>query len=1009
MTKNSKFSMLRAGAAPFAIGLALLSTPVFAQEEPQEAAATEDEIVVTGTRITGVAIDSVSPVQVIGSEQIAQSGVTNIQQLLLENPAFGTPGLSRTNSAFLTSGTGVATVDLRDLGSDRTLVLINGRRVVAGLPGTATVDLNVIPTQFLERVDVLTGGASSLYGSDAIAGVVNFVYKRDFEGLIADGQYGITQRGDDRRYQANLTFGGNFGSDDRGNIMVHLGYSSEGGVLSRNRANTFTDDLDTFANITGDPADYGVAAAPRFSSFVPQGRFDVNGSAGTGDDFTYDPVTGALRPCFSSNGGNAPAACGLPAGTRIGPDGFNRQAFRTIAVPVERYLFAARGHYDVTDAISFYAEGTYSKTRSSREIEPFALDVANIFPDTGRAPIETLVNGVPVLNPLVPAAIAAVAQDIDGDGLRDIGFARRLAEVGTRNGSTTRDFYRFVVGLEGNVTDNIRWDVSYTYGNTSESQRSNGQVNVLNFANALAAIPDVNDVNNNGLTTDAVCASATARAQGCVPINIFGLGSITPEALQYINAPQSFQTDISQQVVTGSLSGSVVELPAGPLAFFIGAEYRKERSVENNDALTNAGLNAGNAIPDTQGSFDVKEIFGELNIPILHDKPFFYDLSLRGAGRISDYSTVGTVYSYSGGVEWAPIEAIRFRGTYARAVRAPNIGELFTGPSQTFPSGLQDPCVGIGLTGGGITGDQCRSEPGVLANINDPANGGVFTQTQADLQGISGFNSGNPLLSEEKSDSYTAGVTIAPGSLVPALSGMNLSVDYFNIQIDDAIVAAPRTFILNQCYQFGDQQFCDLIQRRAMVTGSNSAGSLEFVNAPLVNGGSLKGEGIDVVASYTTSLDRLGVDGRLNARIAYTRYLDGFVVPVPGAPQDPFSGEIGTSKDRFTATLGYAGDVFDINFTGTYIGSAREDDQFLAQFDLPPDAINIPAEFYLDMQASWSPKEHFEFYFGVDNLLDNSAPNILSGTPFNITGTDTAADVYDPFGRRFYAGIRLNF
>lgn len=1014
MKTFSQLSFLKTSAAPLALGFALVAAPAGAQtrdpgqqipgqipeggvsDGPEASTGPSDAIVVTGSRIISPNIESVQPVQTIDDEQIDISGATNIQEVLLENPAFGTPGLSRTNTAFLTSGTGVATVDLRDLGSDRTLVLINSRRVVSGLPGSATVDLNVIPTQFIERVDVLTGGASSLYGSDAVAGVVNFIYKRNFEGLLAEGQIGITEQGDSFKYQTSVTAGINDG-DGRGNIMVHLGYSNEDGLFSRDRRNTRVDDADRFAfGFSDDPADFGTPQEPFFSGFAPQGSFTAGGS-----NFTFD-ANNNLIAGFSTNG--APG---------VAPNGFNRQAFRTLAVPVERYLFAARGHYDITDNLSFIAEGTFAKTDASREIEPFPLGSDDIFPDSGglvpiETPVLTPVPGSPgtftrtvVLNPFVPAAIAAAATDRDGDGLRDISFARRLAEVGARNGSTSRDFYRFVVGVEGSLFDDrFNFDVTYNYGQTVENQTSNGQVNVSSFRNALQAIPD--PVNPGGV----ICANADARAEGCVPVNVFGFGSITPAALAYIDAEQTFQTDIKQQVVQANLSGTLIELPGGPLGIAVGAEYRKEESVENNDALTNDGLNAGNALPDTQGQFDVKEVYGEVNIPILADRPFFHALNLRGAGRISDYSTIGTVYSYSAGAEYAPIPEVRFRGTYARAVRAPNIGELFTGPSQTFPTGLQDPCVGIGATGGGTLGDQCRSFGGVLANIN--ANGGAFTLNQSDLQGISGFDSGNPNLEEEKADSYTAGVVINP-STVGFLRGTVLSVDYFNIDIEDAIVSVPRQFILDQCFRQAEQSFCNFITRRPGATATNSPGSIEFINSGGVNGGRLKVEGIDTVLSYSTRLDRLGLDGKLFGRVAYTHYFDGFVVPVPGSDPDPFVGEIGTSDDRFTSTLGYTGNNFRVSFTGTYIGPASEDDLFLASFELEPGAIGVGSEFYLDTQVSFTASDELEVYFGADNLLDNNAPNLLSGTTFNTTGSDTAADVYDIFGRRFYAGVRLRF
>lgn len=969
----------------------------------------EQAIIVTGSRIASPLATSVSPVQVIGAQAIQQAGVTNVQEILLENPAFGSPGLARTNSAFLTSGTGAATVDLRNLGSDRTLVLINGRRVVAGLPGSATVDLNMIPSQFIQRIDILTGGASSLYGSDAVAGVVNFIYKDNFEGVDANAQYNVTQRGDTPGYQANVTAGGNF-ADNRGNIMVHFGYTREGQLLSEQRSNTRVDDLDTFANITGDPADYGTPAEGFFSGLPPQGVFTSGGC-----QFTFSP-TNVLEQGFSSNGGTISPAqarlCGVPAGTALPARGFNRQAFRTIAVPVRRYLFAARAKYDLTDGVEFFAEGTYNRTSARRQIEPFGISTSGttgIYPADGLMPVQTRIRNADgtfsiVNNPLVPAAIFNASVDSNNDGLRDIAFSRRLLEFGTRNSSTDRDVFRLVTGLEGDLFDDkFHWDVSYNFGRTSESQEGNGQVNILNFRDALAVVP----AGTIAGTVGPQCADANARANGCVPINVFGNGSIDQAAINYVQANQTFQTRIQQQVVQGNISGSLFDLPAGPLGVAVGAEYRKEKSRENNDSLTNQGLNGGNALPDTSGSFDVKEVYGEINIPLIHDTPFIQQLNLRGAGRISDYSTVGTVYSYSGGAEWTPIDDLRFTGTYARAVRAPNVGELFQGPAQTFPSGLIDPCIGVTAATAGTLGTVCRSFAGVNANI---AANNAFVATQLDRQGVSGFNRGNPNLDEEKSDSYTIGAILNPKS-IEALRNLTLRVDYYNIKIKDAIVGVPRQFILNKCFQEGDQAFCQFIQRRAQGTAVNSAGSLEFIDQAAVNGGALKSEGIDFTLNYSLPLDgTLGLPGSLNFRGTYTRLLTAYTKPVPGDPtKDNFKGEIGAAKDRFTTTFGYTSSKVDVNFTGTYYGRSYEDDQFLNQFELGPKDISVAPEFYLDMQTRFKASDNYEFYVGVDNLLDNDAPNILSGSPFNTTGTDTNAGVYDVFGRRFYAGARLRF
>ncbi|ASK90094.1 TonB-dependent receptor domain-containing protein [Sphingorhabdus sp. SMR4y] len=986
----TKFTKLKATVAPMVLGIAMVSVPAFAQEAGAADEQPGELIVVTGSRIASATVESAAPLQVVSAESIDDAGVTNVQELLLENPVFGTPGLSRTNSAFLTSGTGVATVDLRDLGSDRTLVLINGRRVVASVAGSATVDLNVIPTQFVERVDILTGGASSLYGSDAVAGVVNFVYKSNFEGIEANAQYGITEQGDDAKYQLNVTAGTNFADGD-GNIMVHFGYSNEEGLLSKQRSNTQIDALDSIYF----GGDYGTDTEPFFSSFPPQGRFIT--PAGT---FTYAP-NGQLQDCFTTNG----PTCNASIGPGIGPNGFNRQQFRTLAVPVQRYLFAAAGEYALSDDINFFFEGTFNKTSSSRIIEPFPLESGGsngIFPTDGGYNVENYLPGTNtiVANPFVPTEILNAAADSNGDGLRDIGFVRRLAEFGPRSGRTERDFYRFVVGFDGGLFDDrFRWDVSYNYGQVNENQTSSGQVNVVNFRDALAVMTDVNDLNGNGLTTDAICIDAEARANGCVPANIFGAGNISQGAVDYIQAQGTYQTGLKQQVLQGNLSGTLLDLPAGPLGIAVGVEYRKESSFSDNDALTNQGLNAGNVLPDTSGSFDVKEAFAEIKVPILADTPGFQLLEVGGAIRVSDYSTVGSVVSYNGTATWQPIDDLRIRGTYARAVRAPNIGELFAGLSQTFPSGLIDPCEGIGATGGGATGDNCRADAGVAANI---AANGTFTLNQADIQGISGFNGGNPDLFEETADSWTVGAVLSPRS-IPALGNLTITADYYNIEITDVISGFPRQFSLQQCYDEGNSTFCDLIVRRQAGTAVNSVGSIDLINALQVNAAVLKTSGVDVTASWSTPLGLTAGD-RLSLRGAYTHVIKNDFFSLPTADADPSAGEIGTAKDRFTANATYSTDDFKVGFTGTFIGKSYEDDQFDG-----PKAYSVPAYFLLDMNTSFYVTEKFEFYFGVDNLLDKDAPNILTGTPFNVTGSDTAADVYDVFGRRYYTGVRLRF
>jgi len=957
--------------------LAAASLPAFSQTTE----APIQQVMVTGSRIASPNADSPSPLQVLSASDIAASGATNLQDLLLKNPTMGTPSVSRTNSNFSTSSAGVATVDLRNLGTSRTLVLVNGRRYVSGIPGEAAVDLNTIPTDFIERVELLTGGASATYGSDAVAGVVNIILKKNFNGFLIDAQGGESSKGDDKKRKLSLTFGTS-SADGNSNLMGHFGYSKQGAVMSRDRDMSAVDQLSDFT-----PEDPWAYTRPFYSSFAPQGRFFHD----TGS-YTYDQAGNPIP--WNTNGTNG-----------VGATGFNRSEYRAIAVPTDRYLFATHGNLALGENHSAFFEGTYAATRVKTNIEPFPLGAENIYPDTGgQVPAENWVQtapGVftPVRNPLVPQYLWDRISDTDGDGLRDYYFSRRMSEVGNRTSKADRDTFRLATGIKGAITSNWNYEAYVAYGQTKESQTSNGQVNTLNFRSALEAIPDANDVNGNGSTTDAICRDATARAQGCVPISVFGFNSISPAALAYVTAPGSLNTKITQKLAGASVSGEAWQLPAGPLAIAAGFEYRKEESSAEPDALTQSGLNGGNALPATFGAFNVKELFVEARVPLLKDKAFAKDLNFLGAFRRGDYSTVGKTSSWNAGFEWAPVSDIKFRATRALSTRAPNINELFQAPQQTFPADISDPCEGVTATSSGARDTACRAAPGVMANIN--ANGGVFTLNQADLQGISGFDKGNPGLHEEKGRSTTFGIVWTPRS-IEALSKFTFTADYFDIKISDAIVPVPRQFALDNCYG-GDGTFCNTITRRATAVGANSAGSLEFIDAMVNNSGGLATEGIDFTASWA---DKVG-PGRLSTRLSWTWLRDGYNVPLPGADKDYFAGELGAAKNRAVLNLAYKVGQFGISGATTYYGKSALDDQFLSGEGLSRNSIRVKAKVYQDLQLTYAPWKKTEFYLGIDNAFDTKAPLIPTGLPGNVTGTETDAGTYDPIGRRYYLGVRV--
>lgn len=956
----------------------------------QAQSASPAVIEVTGSRIRSASAESVSPLTVLTSADIAASGVTNLQDLLLQMPEMGAPSISRTNSNFSTASAGVATVDLRNLGTSRTLVLINGRRVVSGVPGSTAVDFNTIPTDFVERIEVLTGGASALYGSDAVAGVVNVILKRRMEGLVLDVQGGQSSKGDDKTKKASISWGGT-SADGRTSLMTNISISDQGGVYSRDRAATAVDQASVGAYITGDPAEFFDIQKPFYSSYAPQGRVFINPGVSSASR-TFDANGNLIN--FSTNG---------PAGDGVGATGFNRSDYRTIALPTKRILFSSKGEHSINDSNSIFFEGTFASTKTSTKIEPFPADIGSeAFPSTGYIPADfRLANNTTVRNPLIPQNLYNLLNDVDGDGLKEYSVTRRLSEVGNRTQKADRDTFRFSTGFRGELDKNWSYDSYVSYGSTKEAQVGSGQYNTLNMRNALMAIPDANDVNGNGNTTEAVCMDADARKQGCVPINLFGYNSISPQALKYVIAPQQLSTMTTQTLAGAVVTGSPMSLPAGKLGVALGAEYRRESSRSEFDALTQAGLNAGNAIPPTKGSFNVKEVFGEARIPLLKDLPMIKSLSSLIALRNGDYSTVGSTASWNAGLEWAINNELKVRGTKSLATRAPNINELYSPPSQTFPADLTDPCQGVTATSVGVKDDRCRAAPGVSANI--AANNGEFTQTQSDQQGISGYDKGNADLKQEKGRSSTLGLVFTPKS-IPALKNFTFTLDYYKVDIDQAIVSTPRAFILNECYN-GNTSFCQFITRRAAPVGANSAGSLEYVDSSVTNSGGVNTDGVDLAVSFR---EKVG-PGSLLGRLAYSRLLSGSVVPAAGSDPDVYAGEIGAAKNRFTLNLGYDYDKWGIRTTTMYIGKSALDDQFLMSYGAEPGSVSVAAKTYLNMQLTYALSKKGQVYFGVDNVMNTKAAPVLTGLPGNVTGTETAAGTYDPIGRRMYVGFRGTF
>lgn len=980
-----------------------------AQDDP--ATAEINDIVVTGSRIRNATATSPSPLQVVSAELIENNGTTNVQDILRLVPAVGTPGATRTANAMDTSP-GVATINLRNLGDNRTLVLIDGRRTVAGVPGTSQVDVSMIPAPFVERVDVLTGGASAVYGSDAIAGVVNFVYKKNFQGLQLNLQNGISEEGDDWRVAANATFGANFG--DGGNVMAYVGYNQEGAVnnASRPRYASVTTSLGNSQRV-GSNSDRNLTAAQNI--FQPLNQFS---NVGPGGAFNF---------------GGAGNRIIQPDGTfrtyNAATDGFNSAIYDQIASPSKQITLASRVNYDVADSVNVFVESTFSnyRTRGRREASPMRTDSAlgAFTGSNGFYPIQFQVANpatgeiVTLNNPLVPGPVFAAADNRfanDTFGSKDISFLLRttMFPPGTRSTPTERDNFRIAGGAEWDIGGGWALDGYYQYSFTKQTQSMTGLADLYRLAEAVQVIPDVFDFNNNGDRTEAICVNANARAQGCVPANVYGLNpdgssKLSDAAINYLRTEMSRSSKQQMQTVAANVGGPLFNLPGGPVQVSIGAEYRTESSRDDFDPLTNAGRNGYVQLADTRGKFNVKEAYGEINIPILGNMPFFHNLSLRAAGRMSDYSTVGTFYAWNVGGEWAPIEDIRFRGLYAHAVRAPNISELFA-PGASGIITITDPCGGVTLTATSAVAVNCRRDPGVLANINQ--NNGAFTLTFSDTQGVGGLTSTNPDIQEETGKTLTVGVVINPRS-IDALRGLTFTADYYDIKLEGAINRLAPATVLNKCYRDGLDEFCQFITRRQSPSGAFSTGSVEQIVRGLINSGGSFTRGLDFTLSYSHEL----FNGRASINASWTHLLKNGFQALTGDPYDNTKGEIGTPKDVVNIGLNWDNDTFGFTVNNRYLGPQQFDYENyqttfrLADGSLPDRALfTTDSVIYTDAQVRLNASKQFEFYAGVNNLFDVQQPPIYNGLP-NIAPVSNISinSIWDPIGRRYYMGARVKF
>lgn len=952
-----------------------------------ETPATAETIVVTGSRIARPDFESPNPVVSVDSESIQLSGTTNLTEYLTDQPALvGSFDSAQTTgsaaNAFIGS-TGLNLLNLRNLGTERTLVLVDGRRHVGQLPETAAVDVNTIPVDLIERIDIATGGVSAVYGADAVSGVVNFVMKKDFEGVTARGQYGFGDGGKPVDWHASLAAGMNFGGG-RGNISAAFEYTREGRLQATDRNYLRRQNYRTMQRNPDDPED-----DPNLPDEVPLTdiRFYDSSREG-GIDIDFDGVPD-LRP----NGQPFEIPLFIPPFYSQGGTGTHRADYiGDIIAKNRRYVANVFLNYELADWARLFAEVKYARGKSFSLSQPTFDFFIEYAPD----------------NPLIPDVIRPQVEEAGGLLLNRDNF-----DLGVRGEDNKRETWRTVVGSRGDFAENLSYELSYVYGQSKvRSISTNNRFNDRFFAaqdvvvdpatGRLVCAIDLDPTalpvgfedrvapDDDGIFESNELSFTPGPNSGCRPLNLFGEGVADPAAIDFVMTDSRSTSKITQHVVTGFVNGNLgrFALPGGPISFVVGGEWRRETSRSTPPLEDQAGLTFGNVILPTRGSFEVKEAFAEIRLPIFEDRPFFQMLELNGAIRQSDYTTVGSTTTWNVGATWAPVDDLSFRGTYAQSVRAPNIAELFSPQSQTFEF-IDDPCdTDFQNNGSSSRPANCAA---ILTALGlDPAN---FEDPNSAT--VAGLQRGNANLSEETAKSWTAGAIFRP-SFLP---GLSVAVDWYDIKIKDAISQAEAEEVAENCVDAPslDNVFCAALTRDPL-TGAISS----FIVQP-ENVARFRTSGLDFNINYRLDPADLGVKsdiGLFNFRVV-GNYLDKLsFVPAPGAELDDDRSEQFAPKWQATFDLTWALDPVTVNYGFNYYSKTKryslEDLEGDPDF-ASPENITFNSRHTHEVQVSVDVADTgLNVYAGINNLF-NQKPDISTNYPVN------------PVGRFFYAGVRANF
>ena len=940
-------------------GMSTFAVAAFAQDEVETELA---PIQVTGSKIKRTDLETSQPVLSITREELKATGIAQIGDILQNLTSVG----GAVNQTFNNGGDGGTFIDLRDLGSARTLILVNGRRFAPdGNALSGAVDLNSIPTSIVERIEVLKDGASTIYGSDAIAGVINIITVDRFEGMEANAYIGENSEGDGRTESYDFTAGA---ANDDTSLILNFSFQKNEAIFAGDR---------------------DISAVPQFgadfcaSSTSPTGRFGIAGRPGT----------------FTLTNGTATAPGVVQSATNIRPfsipgDCYNFAPDNYLVTPQERYSVFGKLTHNIAENVLFRSEFVYTNRSSDQLLAAIPVVFAGSGLFGGNVRFDVSPNSF--YNPF---------------GVNTTRFQRRLIESGGRRFAQDVDVWHYSGGLEGyfDFADRpFSWDLGYTFSQNQRQDITTGQVNVNRIATAVG--PSFRD--SQGVIR---CGTASAVIAGCVPLNLFGgNGSITPEMLAYISTPLQDAFEYRRTGYHANISGEIAELPAGPLAFAAGYEYRNESGFDLPDALTATGASSGNIRQPTSGGYAIDEYFAEFSVPLLSDTPGAQLLELSLASRYSDYSTFGDTTNSKVGLKWKPITDLLVRGSWSEGFRAPSIDDLFSGQSDNFAD-VSDPCTGPGqATANRFAGLS------IIQRANCAASGVPSTGAEQASGQIRATVGGNPDLSPETSVSKTIGFVYSP----EYLEGFDVGLDWYNIQIDNAITTLGAQTIADACILGGAAAQCSLITRLA---GTGAISGLLDVNT---NGASEEVTGYDLTANYRFDTDNYG---RFRINFDSTYLVEYITVTESGIPGDPlvFSNAgnyyfrtLYTPRIKANLTLNWDLADWGASWTTRHKSRMQEDctnavdpDTQCSDPDGSPFNVDglagtglevvptnsIGGTTYHDVQVRWAAPWKGKISGGIRNLMDKDPPVSIS------VSNNSFDPSFDVPGRFYYVSYNQKF